>query len=120
FIEEFRQTFSLVFLFEYCTVSLLAFAELVAALESHSYQNQLRHASLFAVVVIQLSFFCIPANYIADKALAVSDAIYFSKWYYNNFPSLKVPLLLMIQSSQNGIIIKAGGLITINAETVVK
>ncbi|KAF2890787.1 hypothetical protein ILUMI_15386, partial [Ignelater luminosus] len=54
------------------------------------------------------------------KALAVSDAVYFSKWYCHNFPSLKVPLLLMIQSSQNGITIKAGGLITINAGTVMK
>ncbi|KAF2887300.1 hypothetical protein ILUMI_18873 [Ignelater luminosus] len=87
---------------------------------SHSYQTQLRHASLFAVVIIQLSFYCIPANYIADKALAISDAVYFSKWYHHNFPSLKSPLLLMIQSSQNGITIKAGGLITLNAETVMK
>ncbi|KAF2887526.1 hypothetical protein ILUMI_18647, partial [Ignelater luminosus] len=52
-------------------------------------------------------------------ALAVSDAAYFSKWYSNNSPSLKAPLLLMIQNSQHGITIKAGGLIIINAETVV-
>ncbi|KAF2886742.1 hypothetical protein ILUMI_19431, partial [Ignelater luminosus] len=53
-------------------------------------------------------------------ALAVSDAVYSSKWYFHNFSRLQATLLLMIQNSQNGITIKAGGLITINAETVVK
>ncbi|KAF2887313.1 hypothetical protein ILUMI_18860, partial [Ignelater luminosus] len=53
-------------------------------------------------------------------ALAISDAVYFSNWYSQNFPSLKAPLLLMIQNSQAGVIIRAGDLITINAETVMK
>ncbi|KAF2885912.1 hypothetical protein ILUMI_20261, partial [Ignelater luminosus] len=51
-------------------------------------------------------------------ALAVSDAVYSSKWYSNNFSRLQAALLLMIQNSQNGITIKAGGLIVINAETI--
>ncbi|KAF2892631.1 hypothetical protein ILUMI_13541, partial [Ignelater luminosus] len=52
-------------------------------------------------------------------AMAISDALYFSNWYDQHFPSLKVPLLLMIQNSQNEITIKGGGLVTINAGTVV-
>ncbi|KAF2886287.1 hypothetical protein ILUMI_19887, partial [Ignelater luminosus] len=83
-----------------------------------SFQNQMRHAIVFVVLTTQLSFYCIPANYIADKALAVSDGIYSSTWYSHYFPFLKVPLVLMIQSAQNGITIKAGGLIIINAQTV--
>ncbi|KAF2891058.1 hypothetical protein ILUMI_15115, partial [Ignelater luminosus] len=53
-------------------------------------------------------------------ALAVSDAVYSSKWYFHKFSRLKTTLLLMIQNSQNGITIKAGGLVTINADTIVK
>ncbi|KAF2888875.1 hypothetical protein ILUMI_17298, partial [Ignelater luminosus] len=53
-------------------------------------------------------------------ALAVSDAVYSSKWYVHEFSGLRATLLLMIQNSQNGITIKAGGLVTINAETIVK
>ncbi|KAF2895055.1 hypothetical protein ILUMI_11121, partial [Ignelater luminosus] len=84
-----------------------------------SYQIQLRHASIFSIVTLQLAFLCIPANYITSEAVAVSDAVYFSNWYSHHFPSLKVPLLLIMQRSQNEIIIKGGGLVTINAETVV-
>ncbi|KAF2886787.1 hypothetical protein ILUMI_19388, partial [Ignelater luminosus] len=52
-------------------------------------------------------------------ALAVSNAIYFSKWYSYHFSSLKVPILLMMQNAQRGITIKAGGLVAINTETFV-
>ncbi|KAF2886533.1 hypothetical protein ILUMI_19640, partial [Ignelater luminosus] len=85
-----------------------------------SYKFQLMNANKFCFLIIQLAFYCFPASYIADEALAVSNAVYFSKWHLNNFPSLKAPLLLMIQNSQNEIIIKAGGIITFNAEAVVK
>ncbi|KAF2899590.1 hypothetical protein ILUMI_06586 [Ignelater luminosus] len=51
-------------------------------------------------------------------AMAVADAVYFSNWY-SQHPSLRVPLLLIIQNSQKEITIKGGGLVTINAETVV-
>ncbi|KAF2902723.1 hypothetical protein ILUMI_03463, partial [Ignelater luminosus] len=51
-------------------------------------------------------------------ALAVSNAIYCSKWYLYHFP-LKVPILLMMQDAQRGITIKAGGLVAINTETFV-
>ncbi|KAF2890981.1 hypothetical protein ILUMI_15192, partial [Ignelater luminosus] len=80
---------------------------------------KVRHAAVFSLLTLQLSFYCISANYIADKVLAVSDAVYFSNWYSRCFPSLKVPLTIMIQNAQNEITIKAGGIITINAETVV-
>ncbi|KAF2888137.1 hypothetical protein ILUMI_18036, partial [Ignelater luminosus] len=53
-------------------------------------------------------------------AMALSEAVYFSNWYSQNIAHLKVPLLLMIQNSQNEITIKAGDLVTINAGTVVK
>ncbi|KAF2890116.1 hypothetical protein ILUMI_16057, partial [Ignelater luminosus] len=86
----------------------------------YSFQFQVMNTIKICFLTTQLAFYCIPASYIADEALTVSNAIYFSKWYLNNFPSLKAPLLLMIQNSQNEIIIKAGGLITFNAETVVK
>ncbi|KAF2893822.1 hypothetical protein ILUMI_12351, partial [Ignelater luminosus] len=52
-------------------------------------------------------------------ALEVSAAVYSSNWYFHCFPSVKVPLTLMSQNSQIGITIKAGGLITFNAQTVV-
>ncbi|KAF2885958.1 hypothetical protein ILUMI_20216 [Ignelater luminosus] len=119
FVKDFRETFSSIFLLEYFTVGPLACVELFAALESFSFQTQMRHATIFMVVIIQLSFYCIPANYISNEALAVSDAVYFSGWYSPYFPSLKTPLLLMVQNSQAGITIKAGGLITINAQTLV-
>ncbi|KAF2894841.1 hypothetical protein ILUMI_11334, partial [Ignelater luminosus] len=86
----------------------------------HSYQARVRHAVSFVVFSCRLSLYCIPANYIINKALTVSDAVYSSKWYFQEFSRLKATLLLMIQSSQNGITVKAGGLITINAETIVK
>ncbi|KAF2895045.1 hypothetical protein ILUMI_11128 [Ignelater luminosus] len=87
---------------------------------SHSYQNQVRHVIIFIFVTLQLAFFCIPANYITNEAMAVSDAVYFSDWYSQHIPSLKVPLLLIIQNSQEEITIKGGGLVTINAGTIVK
>ncbi|KAF2888739.1 hypothetical protein ILUMI_17433, partial [Ignelater luminosus] len=52
-------------------------------------------------------------------AIAVSDAVYFSDWYSQHLHSLKVPLLLVIQNSQKEITIKGGGLVTINAGTIV-
>ncbi|KAF2886956.1 hypothetical protein ILUMI_19217, partial [Ignelater luminosus] len=52
-------------------------------------------------------------------AMAVSDAIYSSNWYSQDISSLKVPLQLIIQNSQNEITIKAGDLVTINAGTIV-
>ncbi|KAF2889996.1 hypothetical protein ILUMI_16177 [Ignelater luminosus] len=86
---------------------------------SRYYQAQARHVIIFTFVTLQIAFFCIPANHITNEALAVSDAVYFSKWYSQHIPHLKVPLLLMIQNSQNEITIKAGGLATINAGTIV-
>ncbi|KAF2886181.1 hypothetical protein ILUMI_19991, partial [Ignelater luminosus] len=83
-----------------------------------SYQIQVRHATVFTIITLQLAFFCIPANYITSEAVAVSDAVYFSNWYSNYFPTLKVPLLLIMQRSQNQITIKAGGIVTINAGTI--
>ncbi|KAF2895004.1 hypothetical protein ILUMI_11174, partial [Ignelater luminosus] len=83
------------------------------------YYVQARHGLLFVFLTLQLALYCIPANYIASEALAISDAVYFSNWYSHYFPSLKTLLLLMIQNSQAGITIKAGGLITINAQTLV-
>ncbi|KAF2888453.1 hypothetical protein ILUMI_17720, partial [Ignelater luminosus] len=84
-----------------------------------SIQITIRHAVLFVTLALQLSFYCIPANHIADEALAVSCAIYSSKWYFHHFPSLKVPLLLIMQNAQHGITIRAGGLVAINTETFV-
>ncbi|KAF2884317.1 hypothetical protein ILUMI_21856, partial [Ignelater luminosus] len=52
-------------------------------------------------------------------AMAVSDAAYFSNWYSQHIPLLKVPLTLIIQNSQREITITAGGLVNINAGTVV-
>ncbi|KAF2886632.1 hypothetical protein ILUMI_19543, partial [Ignelater luminosus] len=52
-------------------------------------------------------------------ALTVACAIYFSKWYSHHFPSLKVPLLLIMQNAQHEITIRAGGLVAINTETFV-
>ncbi|KAF2902784.1 hypothetical protein ILUMI_03400, partial [Ignelater luminosus] len=83
----------------------------------HNFQIQVRHGFTFVGLSLQLAFYCISANYVADEALAVSNAIYFSKWYFHYFRSLKVPVLLMMQSAQNGIIIKAGGLVHINTAT---
>ncbi|KAF2894585.1 hypothetical protein ILUMI_11589 [Ignelater luminosus] len=86
---------------------------------SHSYQVQVRHAISFALLSCRLCFYCTATNYIASEALRVSDAVYSSKWYFHEFSRLKATLLLMIQNSQNGITIKAGGLFTINADTIV-
>ncbi|KAF2893296.1 hypothetical protein ILUMI_12877, partial [Ignelater luminosus] len=119
FVKEFRQAFSLVLLVEFLVDGPLICAELLAAFESGSYQTQARHVIVFTFVTLQLAFFCIPANLITDEAMAVSDAVYFSNWYTQHIPSLKVPILLVMQNSQNEIIIKGGGLVTINAETIV-
>ncbi|KAF2890291.1 hypothetical protein ILUMI_15882, partial [Ignelater luminosus] len=83
------------------------------------YQAQARHVIIFTFVTLQLAFFCIPANHITNEAMAVSDAAYFSNWYSQHIPHLKVALLLMIQNSQNEITIKAGDLVIINAGTIV-
>ncbi|KAF2887162.1 hypothetical protein ILUMI_19011, partial [Ignelater luminosus] len=85
----------------------------------HNLQMQVRHTFIFVGLAFQLSFYCISANYLADEALTVSNAVFFSKWYFHHFRSLKVPLLLMMRSAQNGIIIKAGGLVPINTATFV-
>ncbi|KAF2886644.1 hypothetical protein ILUMI_19528, partial [Ignelater luminosus] len=119
FVKEFREAFSLVLLIEFVIDGPLICAELLAAFESRSYQNQMRHVIIFSFVTLQLAFFCIPANYITNEAMAVSDAVYFSNWYFQHVPALKVPLLLIIQSSQNEITIKAGDLVIINAGTIV-
>ncbi|KAF2902334.1 hypothetical protein ILUMI_03851, partial [Ignelater luminosus] len=147
-VKEFLQAFSLVLLIEVVIDGPFICAELLAAFESslgftgphqyervkikceqivnckficfsRYYQAQARHAISFAFLTLQLAFFCIPANYITNEAMAVSDAVYFSNWYSQHNPSLKVPLLLIIQNSQNEITIKAGDLVTINAGTIV-
>ncbi|KAF2887362.1 hypothetical protein ILUMI_18811, partial [Ignelater luminosus] len=119
FVKEFREAFSLVLLIEVIIDGPLICAELLAVFEGRHYQTQARHAFLFTFVTLQLAFFCIPANHITNEAMALSEAVYFSNWYSQNIPHLKVPLLLMIQNSQNEITIKAGDLVTINAGTVV-
>ncbi|KAF2888772.1 hypothetical protein ILUMI_17402 [Ignelater luminosus] len=68
----------------------------------------------------ELAFYCIPASHVADEAFKVSNAVYFSKWYLNSFPSLKAPLLLMHQNSQTKVVLKVGNIVTFNADTVVK
>ncbi|KAF2888084.1 hypothetical protein ILUMI_18089 [Ignelater luminosus] len=119
FVKEFLEAFSLVLLIEVVIDGPLICAELLAAFESRYYQSQARHVITFTFLTLQLAFFCIPANHITNEALAVSDAVYFSKWYSQHIPHLKVPLLLMIQNSQNEITIKGGDLVTINAGTIV-
>ncbi|KAF2893602.1 hypothetical protein ILUMI_12573, partial [Ignelater luminosus] len=119
FVKEFKQAFSLVLLSEFVIDGPWICAELLAALESHAFETQARHVMVFAVITFQLAFFCIPANHITNEAMAVSDAVYFSNWYSQHNPSLKVPLLLIIQNSQTEITLKGGGLVTINAGTIV-
>ncbi|KAF2886700.1 hypothetical protein ILUMI_19473 [Ignelater luminosus] len=119
FIKKFRYAFSLILLIQYLTAGPLICAELFAVFEGHSYEIRARHSFIFVAVTLQLSFYCISANYVADEALAVSNAVYCSKWYFHYFPSLKVPLLLMMQNAQRGITIRAGGLVAINTETFV-
>ncbi|KAF2887257.1 hypothetical protein ILUMI_18916 [Ignelater luminosus] len=119
FVKEFRQAFSLVLLIEFVIDGPLICAELLAAFESQSFQNQVRHVIIFIFLTIQLAFFCIPANHITNEAMAVSDAAYFTNWYTKHIPSLKVPLTLIIQNSQDEITITAGGLVIINAGTIV-
>ncbi|KAF2898105.1 hypothetical protein ILUMI_08071 [Ignelater luminosus] len=119
FVKEFRQAFSLILLIEFAVDGPFICAELLAAFESQSFQNQARHVTLFVFLTIQLAFFCIPANHITNEAMAVADAAYFSNWYTEHIPLLKVPLMLMIQNSQNEITITAGDLVIINAGTVV-
>ncbi|KAF2902336.1 hypothetical protein ILUMI_03853 [Ignelater luminosus] len=118
FVKKFQQMFSLVLLTEYTTAGPLAFVELFAALSSRSYTMQIRHGAMFACLIISLSFYCIPSNFIATEALAVSDAAYFCNWHIHLFPSMKTPALLMIQNGQNEVTIKAGGLFPMNADTV--
>ncbi|KAF2897277.1 hypothetical protein ILUMI_08898 [Ignelater luminosus] len=119
FIKKFRQIFSIPLLIQYLTASPLICGELFAAFEGRSYQIKIRHTFLFVTLALQLGFYCIPANYVTDEALAVSCAIYSSKWYTHHFPSLKVPLLLMMQNAQQGITIRAGRLVVVNTETFV-
>ncbi|KAF2887482.1 hypothetical protein ILUMI_18691 [Ignelater luminosus] len=119
FVKKLRQAFSLVLLIEFIIDGPMICAELLAAFESRSYQTQVRHLILFTIFFLQLVFFCIPANYVTNEAMAVADAVYFSKWYSQHIFALKVPLLLIIQNSQNEITIKAGDLVTINAGTIV-
>ncbi|KAF2895908.1 hypothetical protein ILUMI_10267 [Ignelater luminosus] len=120
FVKEFRQAFSLILLTEFLIDGPFICAELLATFESRSFQNQLRHAMPFIFITLQLVFFCSAASYITDEAMAVSDALYFSNWYSQLFPSLKVPLLLILQNCQKEVTIKAGGLVTFNAETTIK
>ncbi|KAF2891733.1 hypothetical protein ILUMI_14440, partial [Ignelater luminosus] len=119
FLKKFRQIFSLLLLTEYVTVGPLICAELFAAFESRSIQITIRHTAYFVTLALQLSFYCIPANYVADEALAVARSIYSSKWYSHHFPSLRVPILLIMQNAQHGITIRAGGLVPINTDTFV-
>ncbi|KAF2887528.1 hypothetical protein ILUMI_18645 [Ignelater luminosus] len=119
FIKKFRQIFSLLLLTEYLTAGPLICAELFAAFEGQSYRNKMRHIFIFFALAFQLGSYCIPADYVTDEALSVSYAIYSSKWYANHFPSLKVPLLLMMQNAQQEITIRAGGLVVINTQTFV-
>ncbi|KAF2886507.1 hypothetical protein ILUMI_19666 [Ignelater luminosus] len=58
-------------------------------------------------------------NFDEMKVFAVSNAVYFSKWYFYHLRSLKLPLLLMMRSAQYEIIIRAGGLVPINTATFV-
>ncbi|KAF2886695.1 hypothetical protein ILUMI_19478 [Ignelater luminosus] len=118
FVDEFQSLYSTIMLVQYSTVCLLLCIELYAAMESYTIQFVVRYATMGGIILMQLIFYCIPANYITDEAMAVSNAAYFSKWYSDCFPSMKQPLLLMIQKSQQEITIKAGGVITMNAPTV--
>ncbi|KAF2892964.1 hypothetical protein ILUMI_13206, partial [Ignelater luminosus] len=120
FIKQFRGAFSLILLLMYATFGPLICVELFTSAESHSYQAQVRHAVTFVVFTCRLCFYCIAASSITNEALTVADAVYSSKWYFHEFPRLKNTLLLMIQNSQNGVTIEAGGLIIFNAETIVK
>ncbi|KAF2888900.1 hypothetical protein ILUMI_17273, partial [Ignelater luminosus] len=120
FVKTFQRAFSLMLMVIYVTFGSLICVELFTSTESHSFRAQVRHTISFVVFSCRLCFYCIPANYITNKALTVSDAVYSSKWYYHEFSRLKATVLLMIQNSQNGITIKACDLITINAATAVK
>ncbi|KAF2890062.1 hypothetical protein ILUMI_16111 [Ignelater luminosus] len=104
----------------HCLEELVPNVKSLYLLFSHTFQAQVRHTLAFAILSCRLCFYCTAANYVAIEALAVSDAVYSSKWYSYRFSRLKATLLLMIQNSQNGITIKAGGLVTINADTIVK
>ncbi|KAF2886540.1 hypothetical protein ILUMI_19633 [Ignelater luminosus] len=58
------------------------------------------------------------ANVKNQQALAVADAVYFSNWYSQYFPSLKIPVCFMIQNAQREVTIKASGLVIMDATTV--
>ncbi|KAF2902339.1 hypothetical protein ILUMI_03849 [Ignelater luminosus] len=103
---------------EYATVAPLVCLEIYAATESSVVQTTIRHCTIFVVLTAQLAFYCIPANYLTNEAVAISDAIYSSNWYSHYLPSLTKPILFMIQNSQREIIITAGGILIINARTV--
>ncbi|KAF2892601.1 hypothetical protein ILUMI_13577, partial [Ignelater luminosus] len=129
-VREFRQAFSLVPLTEFVIDGPLVCAELLAVFErlcqclwlvvmsvlSNSsetcYSIRLCHPSTF--------FPLHPSELITNEPMAVADAVYFSSWYSHHLPSLKVPLLLIMQRSQKEITITGEGLVTLNAGTIVK
>ncbi|KAF2890318.1 hypothetical protein ILUMI_15855, partial [Ignelater luminosus] len=78
----------------------------------------IRHSMVSGILIAQLIFYCVPANYLTNEAMAISDAIYSSNWYSYYFSTLTKPILLMIQNSQREITITAGGIIIMNPQTV--
>ncbi|KAF2894971.1 hypothetical protein ILUMI_11204 [Ignelater luminosus] len=50
--------------------------------------------------------------------MAVSDAIYNSDWYLQDYSVIRAPIPLIIQKSQQSITFLAGGLFQINARTI--
>ncbi|KAF2904724.1 hypothetical protein ILUMI_01451 [Ignelater luminosus] len=119
FVNKFQSFYSTMLFIEYITICPLICLEMYATTESSSMQLNARYIIMGGMVTMQLIFYCIPANYISDEALTISSAVYFSDWHSHYFPSATKPILLMIQNSQREISIKAGGLITMDARTVV-
>ncbi|KAF2904784.1 hypothetical protein ILUMI_01395, partial [Ignelater luminosus] len=79
----------------------------------------IRHFLETIVQILQLSFFCIAADYTVNEALMVSDAIYNSKWYSKYSHNNRALLLLVMQRSQKCDPFTAGGLFMIDSKTLI-
>ncbi|KAF2904723.1 hypothetical protein ILUMI_01450 [Ignelater luminosus] len=67
FVNKFQSLYSTMLLIEYFTICPLICLELYAATESSTVPNIVRYATSGGMVTMQLVFYCIPANFIADE-----------------------------------------------------
>ncbi|XP_063908634.1 uncharacterized protein LOC135126538 [Zophobas morio] len=111
----FGNMFLLLFIISISSASVAVFI----LMQPGIWTNRIKCGTYFCSVIIEIGFYCVPAEIVTNTALRLDRVLYDSGWYDINTISLKKCLPLVTSRAQRPMVFSGYGLINMNLNTYV-